>query len=188
MLLSNELKKLFFCRARRTLLELFLSCRCDLLGRRASAADVNHSQKREYESLNEAREKVEVDREHRRYAYLEYSGEDCENLIGKPTEDELSKTAESSVDERCENAAARNVTEMTEGEGDRLRDLGDDIHRRHYRNRLGKSLKPCAEAEVLYVVVPHHTGSDERPRKRYREVLRCRGDYLSHTDKGTEYR
>ena len=77
---------------------------------------------------------------------------------------------------------------MTEGERDGLSDLGDDVHRRHYHDRLGEALEPRLEAEILYVVVPYHSGGDERPGESDREVLRRGLEDLCHTEESTDDR
>ena len=59
---------------------------------------------------------------------------------GSHPEDEARKCRERRVDERRQYRAARNVTEVTEGEGDGRGDLGHDVHRRHYHYGLGEAL------------------------------------------------
>ena len=55
----------------------------------------------------------------------------------------------------CEGGFEKNVSEMTEGHGDRLGDLTDDIHGCHNDNGFGKALEPAKEAVVLDIIEPH---------------------------------
>ena len=108
-------------------------------------------------------------------------------MRGKPTEQKLRCRRKSRIYKRSKNRAARYVTEVTERHRQGLCDLGYDIHRRHNYDRLREALEPRLEAEVLDVVVPHHTRGDERPSESNREVACRRAEDRRSSYQASEY-
>ena len=77
---------------------------------------------------------------------------------------------------------------MTECEGKGRRDLGYNVHGGHNEDRLGEALKPVEKTLMLDVVIPYHTGGNQRPRHCNREVCRGGTEKLCSTDKGSDNR
>ena len=112
----------------------------------------------------------------------------CADDAGNPSENQRGKTGQCSVNNAHQHRAARHVTDVTEGHRDGVRDFADDVHWRHYYDRLGEALEPCLEAEIFDIGVPNESRGGERPSQGNREVARGGNEDLRHTDQRTEER
>ena len=137
----------------------------------AGCADVDHRQHAEHERLDAAGKEIKIDGEDGGDADLE-NGDGRDEFTRDPAKHERAQRGQTAVDEGREHGAAGDIAEVTERHGDRLRDLADDIHRRHNDHGLREALQPAEEAVVLDVVVPDESGRHEGPGERRAEVGR----------------
>ena len=75
---------------------------------------------------------------------------------------------------------------MTEGHGDRLGDLTDDVHGRHDDDGFGKALEPAEKAVVFDVIEPHEHRGHQRPGDGRADVRRRAAEEAQHTDERAE--
>ena len=135
-------------------------------------ADEDHRQHTEYKCLHRAGEPVEIQRQRGRDAHgqkRDIAKDPAHNARDQP-EQRVVCEDQRRIDQRADDHAGKDVSEVTERHRDGLKDLAEEVEGRHQEHRVAEALEIAAEAVRLDLIIGDEDKDDQRPAEQDRHI------------------